>query len=336
MSRPAPVGVLIGFLISAVFLWYAFRGVNFSAMAGGIARVGVVWVMASILVALTSLVLRGFRWRYLLGEERKIGFWSLVSATFIGVMANNLLPARLGEVVRAWVLAQREQTSTSGVLASVVVERLVDVVTALLLLALSFVVAPTLDNGVAGLLGWSGLAVLVTFVGLAMGLLVVVQHRDRIMTAWDRWARNANRSWALHSAEQGRRFLEGLCVSQTKMQWVTMILLSFLVWGTSIVSFYMMGKGFSLDLTLAQMTLVWGIVLFGVAIPSAPGFVGTFHGFCVAGLALVAGTDPTLAAAYATLLHGSHWLAINGVGLACLLSDRSVTWAGIAGLARQG
>jgi uncharacterized membrane protein YbhN (UPF0104 family) len=87
--------------------------------------------------------------------------------------------------------------------------------------------------------------------------------------------------------------------------------------------------------TPAQTTLVFLVVLLGVAIPSAPGFVGTFHGFCVAGLAMVAGTEPTLAAAYATLLHGSHWLAINTVGIGCLLADRSVTWTGMTGLIRQ-
>jgi len=97
-----------------------------------------------------------------------------------------------------------------------------------------------------------------------------------------------------------------------------------------------MAQGFHLDLTPAQTTLVFVIVLFGVAVPSAPGFVGTFHGFCVAGLSLVAGIEPTQAAAYATLLHGSQWLMTIAIGLGCLLTDRSLTWSGLTKSSQAG
>lgn len=329
MSRRTLLHLLPGLVISAVCLWYAFREVDLSGMAAALSQVGLGWVAASIAVALASLVLRAMRWRYLLTVERSITSWSLISATFVGMMANNVLPARIGEVVRAWVLARRERTSTSSVLASVFVERLADVVTALLLLGMALFFAPALSSGTAQLLERAGAVVLAGMAVLIAGLLLVVPRRERLMAACEAWAHRTGRPWALRAVEQGRQFLRGFCAIQDGRQWLTVVLLSLAVWGLSIASFYAMGRGVALQLTAAQTVLVWVIVLFGVAIPSAPGFVGTFHGFCVAGLALVAGADPTKAAAYATLLHGSHWLAINGVGIGCLLSDRSVSWNGL-------
>lgn len=103
-------------------------------------------------------------------------------------------------------------------------------------------------------------------------------------------------------------------------------ILSLLIWGTAIASLYFLAEGFALGLTVVQVTVVFLVVLFGIAVPSAPGFVGTFHAFCVAALAMVAGTEPRLAAAYATLLHGIQWLAVDIVGIIFLIRDRTFSF----------
>src|SRR5205807_73025 len=127
---------MLGVLVSTACLWYALKDVNLSVMVRGMASVGVLWVVASVVAGLSSLVVRAIRWRVLLGAIRSVETGSLVSATFIGMMANNLLPARLGEVVRAWVLARREEMPVPTVLASIMVERLLDVLAALTILGL--------------------------------------------------------------------------------------------------------------------------------------------------------------------------------------------------------
>lgn len=335
MPKQALPGLIFGILISAGCLWYAFRGVDLSAVVKGIGKVGSRWVLVSVVGALLVLVVRAWRWRLLLAGVERIGSWSLVSATFIGTLANNLLPARLGEVVRAWVLARREGVPVPTVLASVVVERLLDVVAALVLLGFALAASPDLGGNAASRLKQVGIAVLmVVTVGIS-ALLMAIRYRERFLNLMERGAVRVARGWALRGLEMGRSFLEGLCVLRGGLQGAMVAGLSLLVWIVAIVSFYAMAQGFHLGLTPAQTTLVFVIVMFGVAIPSAPGFVGTFHGFCVAGLAMVAGTEAAQAAAYATLLHGSHWLAINTVGIGCLLADRSLTWSGVMRLARE-
>lgn len=335
MPRQALSSLFLGILISVGCLWYAFRGVDLSAVAQGIAQVGPRWVLVSVAGALLGLLIRALRWRLLLAGGERIGSWSLVSATFIGIMANNLLPARLGEVVRAWVLARREGSPVPTVLASVVVERLLDIVAAVVLLGLALAVSPDLGGNAASRLKQAGIAVLLLVTMGMSALLVATRFREQLLGMMEKRAANAGRPWILKGLKMGRSFLEGLCVLRGGLQAVAVASLSLLVWVVAIASFHAMAQGFHLGLTPAQTTLVFVIVLFGVAIPSAPGFVGTFHGFCAAGLAMVAGIEATQAVAYATLLHGSHWLSINTVGVGCLLADRSLTWSGMVRFARE-
>jgi glycosyltransferase 2 family protein len=335
VPKRAIVSLILGCLVSAACLWYAFRGVDLSAMAAGIGQVGLAWVLTSVAGAVFGLVIRAVRWRFLVAGGDTIGSWSLVSATFIGIMANNLLPARLGEVVRAWVLARRERTPVPTVLASIVVERLLDVFTALAFLGLALAVSSDLNGEAAGVLKRSGQVVLASVAVMTALLVILLTFRKRFLRVAEMWTTRNGRPWTSRGLELVKRFMEGLCELRGGVRMAIVAGLSLLVWGVAIASFYVMAQGFHLGVTPAQTTLVFLVVLLGVAIPSAPGFVGTFHGFCVAGLAMVAGTEPTLAAAYATLLHGSHWLAINTVGIGCLLADRSVTWTGMTGLIRQ-
>jgi hypothetical protein len=299
------------------------------------ASVDLTWVIASVIAGLSSLVVRAIRWRVLLGGIRSMETGPLVSATFIGMMANNLLPARLGEVVRAWVLARREAMPVPTVLASIMVERLLDVLAALTILGLCLAASPELGRSEAGLLEQAGLVVLVAVVVSVASLWLVLRSRERLLRACDRWSIQQGRAWLSRGLELLRRFVEGLCVFQSGSQVAIVAGLSLFIWAVAIASFQVLAEGFALGLRPLQTALVFVIVLFGIAVPSAPGFVGTFHGFCVAGLGMVAGIEPTQAAAYATLLHGSQWVAVNTVGIGCLVADRSLTWAGVVSFTRQ-
>lgn len=332
----ALVSLLLGGLISAICLWYALKDVDLPAMVRGMGRVGLPWVIASVVAGLVGLVVRALRWRLLLGAIRSVEIGSLVSATFVGMMANNLLPARLGEIVRAWVLARREEIPVPTVFASIMVERLLDALAALTILGLCLAALPELGGSAAGLLKRAGLVLLVTVTVGVVGLWLVLGFRERLLGACDRLAIQRGWAWLSRGVELLRRFVEGLRVFRSGAQVAMVAGLSLLIWAVAIVSFHVLAEGFALGMTPLQTALVFVIVLFGVAIPSAPGFVGTFHGFCVAGLGMVAGIEPTQAAAYATLLHGSQWVAINVVGLGYLVSDRSVTWAGMMSATRQG
>jgi hypothetical protein len=322
--------LVIGIGVSAICLWAAFRQVDLPKMAAGIQDVDLWWIFASVLAAFSSLVLRAFRWKVLLSEVKAIRFHSLVSAIFIGMMANNLLPARLGEVVRAWVIARRESSPVATVLATIVVERVVDVVALLFFLGLGLLVVSGLSAETMGMLRNAGVVMMLMLSVAGVGLLTVVRYRVRLFSRLEQWQGATRRRWILQGVDVAHRFVEGLVILRGVKVIAMLSGLSILIWGMAVVSFYILANGFPFSLSYGQSILVFVIVLFGIAIPSAPGFVGTFHGFCVAGLALVAEVDPTSAAAYATLLHGSHWLAITVLGMVYLMADRSMAWSDLA------
>jgi uncharacterized protein (TIRG00374 family) len=332
VARRALVSTILGLGISAACLVYAFYGVNLSGLLADMRRAEAFWIVASIASALLSLVFRAIRWKVLLLPIKQLPAWSLISATFIGMMANNVLPARIGEVVKAWVLARREHTSMSTVLGTVLIERLFDVMAALVILGISLALASDLPTGSEVLLKRVGFVILIAVMVAIAVLLFVLHRRERSFLIARRWT--GNRPGANRIAQVLSDFVEGLSVLRGQAL-VLVSVLSMAVWAVAIGSFYALAEGMGLGLTTIQTTLVFVIVLFGVAIPSAPGFVGTFHGFCVAALTMIAQTEPTLAAAYATLIHGLQWIAVNLVGAGFLLADRTVGFASLKSLARE-
>lgn len=295
IRRPTLVSFVLGGVVSIALLWYAFRGVDLGEVVRGFGRIGTNWLMASVVAGVVSLVVRAVRWRVLLQ----------------GIKPIPLSPSAL---------------------ASIVAERLMDVVAALVLLGAALVVSHDLDGPAADLLTRTGLVVLVAVIAGTAALGLAVVWRADVLERAGRLAAWLDRPWLSSGVEVLNRFLQGLWALKGGV-WTTAFAgcLSLLVWGMSIGSFHLLAHGLDMQITLVQTTLVFVIVLFGVAIPSVPGFVvGTFHGFCVAGLTMVAGTDPTLAATYATLVHGTQWLAVNIIGTGFLLAESAGTWAKMA------
>lgn len=335
VNKRSLASLVVGLAVSGVCLWYAFQGVDLAAVGRDMLQVGALWVTASVLATVAGLILRAVRWRLLLTGIKAFPLGSLVSATFIGIMANNVLPARMGEFVRAWVLARREQASSSTVFASIVLERLLDLLAALAILGMCLVFLPKLDQKAAAVVTGTGKVVLLGVVGLGLVIALAVRARPVVLRFAYALGERVQRSWTASLLKILEQFLEGLRGLRGALQTLAVLALSLLIWAASIAAFLVLAEGFGLGLTAVQAALVFVVVLFGVALPSAPGFVGTFHGFCVAGLSMVATPDPSVAAAYATLLHGSQWLVINLLGLWCLAADQRITWPGLVREAHQ-
>lgn len=187
MDRRRLTVLLAGVGISGLCLWYAFKGVEFLSAINLMARVAPLYLLGSVLYGLTSLLARAVRWRMLLSGIKVVHHSSMASATFIGIAANNLLPMRLGELVRAWILARRETLPLLTVLASVGLERLMDFVSALALLAFALSMTPAVGENAAHLLYGTGITLFV-LVGLAVcGLLVAIGFRRQIATRLAPW-----------------------------------------------------------------------------------------------------------------------------------------------------
>lgn len=314
------IGIVFGILLSVVGLVYTFHGVDLGRVLTEVQHLhgGPFWLSQGFF--LLMIVLRALRWRYLLLKLKRFSFMSTLAATVIGMLANNILPARMGEVPRAVFLGRREQVSSASILANVVIERIIDLLTLLPLLCVYLLFSGSgSDNRV--LLEKTGWTVLGGGAGLVAGLVLLNRFEPQVTEMVPAIVGPMSARFSQRLERGMKSFVSGLNVFQGWAQFLIVIGLSLIIWLLGVASFFYLLESFSVHLSFLQVILVFVVVLFGIALPSAPGFIGTFHALCVAALSLVGVTDAALAAAYAIVLHGAQWMLVNLLGLYFLLRE---------------
>jgi uncharacterized protein (TIRG00374 family) len=312
------IGMVAAFALSALFIYLAFRDVEWVEMARALGNANHGLVLLGAAVGLAGFIVRAFGWKFLLVPVGRMSGWHLFPPVAIGYMANNLLPARLGEFARAYVVGKQENVSKSAALATILVERIFDGLTLLMILAavsLFFPYPPWVKDG--------GLIVAVIFVGLSIFLAVI----------------SIKVSWGLRMMDVTLgRFLPDMAERMKSR------LLNFVVgldlknhFRTSILAFgcvlfrwafeaciylsvlYAMGLQDLVPLHGALFVMV--AVNIACMVPQAPGFVGSVQLACIESLA-VFGVDREVAAAYSLLVHAAFFFPITLAGIVCLLRSR--------------
>jgi uncharacterized protein (TIRG00374 family) len=325
-SRPTPSSrkrwttLILGAAISIILPVLAFQGVNVSKSWALILECQGALLSLGALFFLGTLWFRSWRWKYLLAAQKDVRLRSCVSATCVGFLANNILPFRLGDLVRVGALRQMEKASAARVLGTVAVERILDILTLVFFLgfylALSSAGPHQAELMTAGLLALGG--------GLFLTAVMVVGYwrrrwLQRLFSAPARWISPALGDKV--SALVGH-FLEGLQVFASTGQVVKTILLSAALWLFSVGSYFFVGQALGLDVPLQDFVVVVFTTAFGAIIPAAPGAVGTFHSFAWMGLYLVAMHSAEKGLAFAALLHATEWTLMTLTGLFFLWRDR--------------
>jgi len=320
LTPPAPKGrapvwqILAGVALSAVLLYFALHRVKFHEVIEHVRSAAILPIVSGVFLATLTFILRIFRWQLLLrgNDGRRLGMGPLWHAIAMGFMANNVLPLRVGEVVRTYAAARLTDTRFTAVLASVAVERLFDAIAVIALLALGLFTARLPETAVAGfgvgrivtvagLAALAGLVIAGLVVAFPLGAELVIR---RIVPA----ERLATRMIAMI---EGIR--QGLSVLRSPSRVVGVVLWSFAVWGVSALSFYVMLGAFGIQVDFSGALLMQGLIMFGIALPSTPGYVGAFELPIIAVLALY-GVPQSLAAAYALTYHVTTFLPITLLG----------------------
>jgi glycosyltransferase 2 family protein len=314
--RRAPIWqALIGIVISALLLWWSLKNVDFPQLITNIRTARPGPILLGVALATLTFVIRIFRWRLLLRAEdgaalRTLPLWHAIA---MGFMANNILPLRMGEVVRTYAAHQLTGVRFTAALASIAVERLFDAITVILLLGVGLVVAELpAGSTVAGipigrLVSLVGLGAIAGFVaaGLVVAFPLAAERAARRLIPGERLAGK------VVGLIEGLR--QGLSVLSSPARMAGVALWSFGVWGVCALSFHAMFGAFDIRVTFAGALLMQGLIMFGIAVPSTPGYVGVFEAPIIAVLSLY-GVDPTRAAAYAFTYHVTTFLPITLLG----------------------
>jgi uncharacterized protein (TIRG00374 family) len=276
------------------------------------------WLALTVLLATATFPLRAIRWRYLLRfEGEALGFAPLWHATAIGFMANNLLPARAGEVARAYTVQRLTSVRFTTAVASLAVERVMDGIVLVLLLS----VATTLGGFSAGTtvggitIGGIVRGASILF-GVLLGCALVVVHSPQFTVRLVR--RTAGRvlpaRWTQRLIGIIEGLVEGLDALRRPVHFLIITWWSLIVWLTAAASFWAAFRAFNIDIPWSASLLTQGLVSFGVAIPSSPGFVGPFEAAVRVSLGLY-GVRPGLAVSLAVGYHLTTFLPITLLGM---------------------
>ena len=312
-------GRFLGFALAGLFLVLAVRNVDLAAVAHELASANY-WLLAPAAVCtLGGYLLRTLRWQVILRPVQPAAWRTLFGILMLGFAANNILPARVGEVVRAYTLGRKTGAPVSAGLATIVVERVFDGLTLLALMALALQFAPVGHDDERLRLVEAGSVVI--FAGALVALVALLTLRTRALAVL---------GWLLRPlpAGLGRRlggvaesFLVGLDCLRRPGVMARSAALSLLVWSCEAASYALVARAFNLGLSpLQQLNAVLFLVVFvnlGIMVPSAPGYIGTFQFF--ARLALLPfGVAGELAFSLAILSHAMQYVLVTGIGLAIL------------------
>ncbi|KIX13428.1 lysylphosphatidylglycerol synthase transmembrane domain-containing protein [Dethiosulfatarculus sandiegensis] len=310
---------LFGILISLAAGWFFLQVVPLDEMTTTLGQVKLIYLLPNALLYLLSYVFRAIRWHYLMLPLANVRFKPLFQALMVGFLGNNILPAHLGEVVRAYVLGRTEKVSKSATFATVVMERVYDGLTVLffLLLVMWFMDLPegrvdgtiiTVDALRTG--GWLGFA-------LFAGLLVILQcfrwKKDLSLKLVGICLKPLPKGLGQKILTMVDAFADGLAVTRAK-DLLFVAIHSLLVW--FCLAFWAWSLLFAFGISMSPMVglLMEVVVALALLIPSAPAFLGTFHLAAAATLSFV-GADPAQAGGYAMLLWLIHFVVTTLVGL---------------------
>ncbi len=316
MNRSIKLGLAIA--VSAVCVWISMREVRVAEVLDALRRANWMGFVAVMALTIFGFWVRAVRWRSLIASPKRLSNDSLFSATIIGFMANNVLPFRLGEFVRPYVLARREGMSKTTLLATIVVERAVDMLTLLGILGIALLVHPISEATAAGRMVRAGAGVLLLLCVALTLFVVALESQPRFAHAAIAFAtRPLPEGLRRKVGEAAQHFLEGLGLFRDlpRLAWVFVISFGmFLVYALAL-SISMRSLGIDVPWYAGLIMLV--ITAIGIMVPAAPGYIGTLNLACIAGLALF-GIGKDHAVPFSWFYFISQWLPITLVGLVYL------------------
>ena len=317
-SRPSHLPAVIGLVISGLLLWWVLHDVSLAEVWHEIRSARPGWFLAAIVAATLTFPLRTIRWRYLLRDQGAVlPFAPLWHATAIGFMANNLLPARAGEVARAYAARQLTGVRFMTAFGSIAVERVMDGLFLVGLLFIGFLAGGFTQEATIGGVPLARLATGgAVFFGavFAAALLVVWMPGLTRRVAHTVLHAVFPERWAVRALGLVDGLLDGLTALRAPGRLAAVLFWSLVLWLTNAASFWLAFAAFGLDLSWGPALVLQGILAFGVAIPSSPGFFGVFEGATRAALVLY-GVPASLAVSLAIGYHIAGFIPITVLGL---------------------
>jgi glycosyltransferase 2 family protein len=310
-------------IVTIGLLYLAFRGQDLGAAMSAMRSAEWVPLLGGLLIMFLSHGVRALRWRIVLRPlKRHTSLWLAFKATIAGYAMNNLIP-RSGELVRPYMMARGENIPMAGTLATVVVERLADVLALAGLIVFSLVSFQTRVTNVFPMFNGDVLWGLAVMLILLISLILVFFSERRTEQMVNMIARPLSAKWAGKVTQMIRDFSRGIRGLE-KSAILPLIVGTVSIWILYGISMYVSLQGFA-EPSMSALTLRDAFLLLtlsGIAftIPT-PGGTGSYHALITTGLSMIFGVPASIALAYAVVTHILSYISITLVGLGFLLKE---------------
>lgn len=309
MNRKLTLAIFgAGCLLSAAALYLSFRNVPLADLMTYLERINYWWIFPTAAMILVAFALRAYRWQIILKDASDVHYWQAFHPLMIGFMMNSILPGRIGELARPMILMKERGVALSTGVATVVAERILDMVALLALLALSLgaiTSQPDLSKTYFGMQLNSETLVAAAWgvfrIGIALMIFIatisfkpsrsivnnaVSAVARKLSFGRDGWKKNTRRmaEFIIRTIDN---FAVGLTLVRKPRRLLPCLALTMLIWGITVLSYMVFAKGCpGIHLSLPEYATVVVVICFFIALPSAPGFWGLWEAAGVFALAL--------------------------------------------------
>ena len=303
----------IGITISAAFLALFFWQVDFSEMGRALARANYIYLIPALAVYYLGVWFRALRWRYLLLPLGKFSILYLFRLVTIGFALNDILPARLGIILRAYLLGEKEKVSKVAVFATVGVERIFDGLALILMLIVASSFVSLLEGDVTywvEIIKWVSVGI---FLLALFGLLFITYKPDLIRKIGKALIRHLPSRSKLKWGEWLDAAIIGLSLPRNKARLLAVSATSLLVWVCEGSTFYFLSIGFNIGQPYHAMLLVMCIATLSWVSLISPGGLGTYDWFGQQAL-IALRVVKEQASAFMLAVHAAQMLPIIALG----------------------
>lgn len=301
-------------IVSIGLLIWTLRGIDFIKIWEVLRNANYIWLIPAVIVYFVAVWFRVLRWKILLDPVKRLRLVKLFPVVCIGYMGNNIYPARAGEILRSYILKEREDFPISSSLMTVLVERIFDGIVVLAFVFITFPLLAKLIQGDIGLItNWAiVLSILFLIVVIILILLVIFPGITQKIINWivkylipDKWQ---DRISVILT-----RFIQGLESLRSPKSALVVLLLSIIIWLIETCTYFCVTQVFSLNLSFYALMMLNGSINLFTLIPAAPGYIGTFE---LAGKTLLTAyrVPADIATGFTLILHATLWLPITLIG----------------------
>jgi len=277
MKKNIAVGVLPGVLLT----YLSVRGVSLADVVAQLKGAKRAYLLLSVVAMFAMQILRSLRWGLLLRPLERIPPLALFGVNNVGFLAIVSLPARLGELVRPYLVSRISNVSMSAALATIVMERLCDsfaIVVMLALVLLLMPLPPWLLQAGSGLLLATG-----TILTFMIVLVAAEDGASQLVEAPLRWLHHGV---AERAGRLARSFIAGLAIISNARELLGVLLLTAVIWLADAGAIHTLFRAFGMPQGMTAALALMVVLVLAIAIPAAPGFVGNWHYACILGLGL--------------------------------------------------